>query len=135
MVRALRATPSRRSGPQSARSASPTCSVYDTSRPASTSVALIKDLQYGQISDYVTPHGGTPGDTTTNLYVFPAGSLTKTQLLTGGNIDNSWFESGDQLTLGLFPSDLGFGIAEIPEAGSRTQGGGATATPSSYPLS
>ncbi len=97
----------------------PAMDVYDISRPDESTRPLIANLQYGQVSEYVTPHGWVPGDTHSNLYVLPAGSKTPTDRLPGGNIDNSGFEAGDQLTLALFGSDLNFGIKQFAEAGKR----------------
>lgn len=101
----------------------PAIDVYDISHPDSTTKPLISNLQYGQASDYVTPHGWTPGDTRSNLYVLPAGSINPDKVLSGGNIDNSGFTTGDQLTLTLFASNLGFGISQIAEAGPRVRMG------------
>ncbi len=101
----------------------PAIDVYDISRPGATTKPLIANLQYGQVSEYVTPHGWVPGDVRSNLYVLPAGSKAPSGLLTGGNIDNSGFEAGDQMTLALFGSELGFGIGQIAEAGPRARPG------------
>ncbi len=101
----------------------PAMDVYDISRPDSSTKPLITNLQYGQVSEYVTPHGWTAGDTRSNLYVLPAGSIKPSGPLQGGNIDNSGFTDGDQLTLALFGSELGFGIGQIAEAGSRVRPG------------
>ena len=75
------------------------------------------------MSDYVSPKGWGKGDTTSNLYVFPAGTQTPTALLTGANIDNSGFEKDDQITMALFSTnnDATFGSVDVNEAGSRTQ--------------
>lgn len=82
---------------------------------------IIKNLQYGKVSDYVSPKGWGPGATTSNLYIFPAGSQTPTALLTGSNIDNSGFEDGDQLTISLYSLENGqFGSSDIDESGSRS---------------
>ncbi len=110
----------------------PAIDVYDTSKPASTDVALVKGLQYGAVSDYVTPHAFTQGDTTTNLYVFPAGSLTTTELLNGSNVDNSGFESGDQMTIALTAASAGSGLGsqQLVEAGSRMGYGSVASAPS-----
>jgi hypothetical protein len=101
----------------------PAIDVYDISRPDSSTKPLITNLQYGQVSDYVTPHGWVSGDTRSNLYVLPAGSIKPSGPLQGGNIDNSGFTAGDQLTLTLFGSELGFGISQIAEAGPRVRPG------------
>ena len=93
--------------------------VYDISRPDESTRPLIANLPYGQASEYVSPHGWTAGDTRSNLYVLPAGSKTPSGALTGGNIDNSGFEAGDQLTLALHGTDLGFGIKQFAETGKR----------------
>ncbi len=99
----------------------PAMDLYDTLNPGPNTAPIIKDLQYGQVSDYVTPHGPTPYDTTSQLWAYPAGSTTRDPqaLLSGANIDPSGFASGDQLTMGLFKSTLGMGSVQIVEAGTR----------------
>lgn len=105
----------------------PAMDVYDISRPESTTKPVITNLQYGHVSEYVTPHGWAPGDTRSNLYVLPAGSIKPSGPLQGGNIDNSGFTASDQLTLALFGTELGFGIVQIAEAGSHVRPGNASA--------
>jgi hypothetical protein len=101
----------------------PALDAYDSNKPASTDTALVKNLQYGQVSDYVTPHGEGAGAPTSNLYLFPAGTLTPSQLFNGSNLDNSGFQDGDQMTVMLFASSSGEAggpaSIDIAEAGSR----------------
>jgi hypothetical protein len=100
----------------------PALDVYDTDEPASTDVALIRNLQFGRVSDYVSPRGWAANDVTSNLYLFPAGSLTKTDRLNGSNIDNSGFQKDDQMTVVLMAPTGGLdGLAseDVAESGSR----------------
>ncbi len=100
----------------------PAMDLYDTLNPGPNTPPIIKDLQYGQVSDYVTPHGPVSADATSQLWAYPAGSTTRDPqaLLSGANIDQSGFASDDQLTIGLFKSSFGMGSVLIVEAGKRT---------------
>lgn len=107
----------------------PAIDVYDVDkfRIKPSDQPLIKNLKFGEMSDYVSPKG----DTSSNLYLFPAGSQTPTDLLDGSNIDNSGFEDGDQLTIALFAAGTGSGTGSvtITEAGSRVNSSVTTAPP------
>jgi hypothetical protein len=94
--------------------------LYDM-HPDSTSVPLIKNLAFGQVSDYVSPRGADPG-APSNLYLYQAGQKTGMNPF-GTNIDNAGFAATDQMTIALGPSKLfnytGIGYPAIVEAGSR----------------
>jgi hypothetical protein len=93
--------------------------LYDVPRPDSTSVPLIKDLAYGQVSDYVSPRAGDSGATrTSNLWFFPAGTKTAS-FPYGTNIDHHFYEPDDQITVALGPSSMGIGFPDLDEAGKR----------------
>ncbi len=97
----------------------PAMDFYDVLHPTAADTPVIKDLQYGEISDYVTPRAPTAG-APSNLYIYPAGSLTKTDLLSGSNISPSGYVDGDQLTTAIIASSFSvasFGEAQITEAG------------------
>jgi hypothetical protein len=95
--------------------------IYDVQRPDSTTQPLIKNLAYGQVSDYVSPRGGGPG-ARSNLYLFEAGK-TQGTLPYGTNMDNSGFEAPDRMTIALGPSkSMGgqaIGSTDFVEAGAR----------------
>lgn len=97
---------------------------YDMRKPDSSSVPLISNLEYGKLSDYVSPRAGDPCDgCSSNLYYFPAGVKQATRPF-GGNIDNGGFNSTDQLTIAIGPSKGFSGTASaafvtIVEAGKR----------------
>ena len=97
---------------------------YDVRKPDSASVPLIKSLEYGKISDYVSPRAGDPCDgCSSNLYYFPAGVKQATRPF-GGNIDNGGFDSTDQMTIAIGPSEGFSGTASatfvtIVEAGKK----------------
>ena len=93
--------------------------LYDVPRPDSTSVPLIKDLAYGQVSDYVSPRAGDSGATRrSNLWFFPAGTK-QAAFPYGTNIDNAFYEPTDQITVALGPSTMQIGFPALDEAGKR----------------
>lgn len=93
--------------------------LYDVLRPDSTSVPIIKNLAYGQVSDYVSPRAGDNCQgCTSQLYLYQAGQKTGTTPY-GTNIDNSGFASTDQMTIALGPSTLSIGYPALVEAGKR----------------
>ncbi|MEO7039697.1 MAG: hypothetical protein ABI186_06665 [Candidatus Elarobacter sp.] len=97
---------------------------YDVRKPDSSSVPIIKSLEYGKLSDYVSPRAGDPcDDCTSNLYYFSAGVKQATRPF-GGSIDNGGFKSTDQLTIAIGPSKGFSGTASaafitIAEAGKK----------------
>ncbi|MBK5187069.1 MAG: hypothetical protein JJD97_02430 [Gemmatimonadaceae bacterium] len=98
--------------------------VYDVRTPDSATVPLIKRLAYGEISAYVSPRAGDNyAGSPSQLYAFPADTKQPSPPF-GSNLDNSGFNSTDQITMALGPSH-GFGgsvsMAEISviEAGKR----------------
>jgi len=97
--------------------------LYDRGRPDSDDVPLIKNLAFGQVSDYVSPRGadnyaGSPS----NLYVFPAGSKQASSPY-GNRIDNVGFAATDQITVALGPTNFaggaGMALPALEEAGQR----------------
>ncbi len=97
----------------------PAMDFYDVFHPTASDTPVIKDLKYGDISDYITPRAPSAG-APSNLYMYPAGSLTKTELLTGGNISPSGYVDGDQFTTAIVASGFSagsFGETQIAEAG------------------
>ncbi len=97
----------------------PAMDFYDVFHPTAADTPVIKDLKYGEISDYVTPRAPSAGERS-NLYIYPAGSLTKTDLLSGSNISPSGYVDGDQFTTAIIASSFNaasFGEAQITEAG------------------
>lgn len=85
----------------------------------STAAPIIKNLAYGQVSEYVSPRAGDNYQgSPSQLYLFQAGQKTG-KLPYGTNIDNSGFQATDQMTIALGPSDLGIGYPDIVEAGKR----------------
>jgi hypothetical protein len=95
----------------------PAMDLYDIYRPKPGDAPLIKDLKYGEISGYVSPHAPSPDVKFSNLYMYPAGTLTTTDLLSGSNLSQVGYQEGDQLTLAIIPSDLAFAELQITEAG------------------
>ena len=96
--------------------------IYDVRQPDSSTAPLIKHLAFGQISAYVSPRGSGPGSPS-NLYLFQADKKTGA-LPFGTNIDNGGFQSTDQLTIALGPSNMGgseaaIGEVYVEEAGKR----------------
>jgi hypothetical protein len=95
--------------------------IYDVRNPDSTTLPLIKNLAYGQVSDYVSPRGADPG-AHSNLYLFQAGEKQGT-LPYGTNMDNSGFEGTDRMTIVLGPSKImggqAIGSTDLVEAGAR----------------
>jgi hypothetical protein len=93
--------------------------LYDEFRLDSTSVPIIKNLAYGQVSEYVSPRApGTAPGSRSNLYLYLAGQKTGKSPF-GSNIDNSGFEATDQMTIALGPSTLYIGYPALVEAGKR----------------
>ena len=108
--------------------------IYDTAHPTSSDKPIIKDLAYGKISDYVEPHGSDPYATSSNLWVFPAGSIKGSGAYNGTNIDNSGFEADDQVTVAIGPSTgsgsgLTLEMSDVIEAGPRLEQGTSTPPP------
>lgn len=95
--------------------------LYDVQRPDSSSTPIIANLGYGQISEYVSPRSGDMGGRS-NLYLFQAHQKKGTDPF-GTNIDQSGFESTDQLTIALAPSSMGnmssIGGVYVDEGGKR----------------
>jgi hypothetical protein len=97
--------------------------LYDVRQPDSSAVPVIKNLAYGQVSDYVSPraadaYAGSPS----NLYIFPAGSRQASHPY-GDRIDNAGFAATDQVTVALGPSNFGgapgIALPALDEAGQR----------------
>lgn len=97
--------------------------LYEFRNPDSAAVPLIKNLAFGQISDYVSPRGADnyPGSPS-NLWVYPAGTKQAT-VPYGDRIDNVGFASTDQITVALGPTNFagraGMSLAALDEAGKR----------------
>jgi hypothetical protein len=97
--------------------------LYDTRNPDSTATPLIKNLAFGQVSDYVSPRAADnyPGSPS-NLYIFPTGTKQASHPY-GDRIDNSGFAATDQVSVALGPSNFagtpGISLTAIDEAGKR----------------
>jgi hypothetical protein len=95
--------------------------LYDVSRPDSAAVPLIKNLAYGQISDYVSPRAGDSNATpTSNLWMFPAGTK-QAAFPYGTNIDHHFYEPDDQITVAPGPTSMtgAIGYPDLIEGGKR----------------
>jgi hypothetical protein len=97
---------------------------YDGHNPDSGDAPLIKHLEYGQISDYVSPRAESPYDGAKSfLWIYPAGQKTATRPF-GGILGQSGYAADDQISVALGPSK-GFSgqptitIFDMPEAGKR----------------
>lgn len=97
--------------------------LYDVRIPDSTTVPLVKNLAYGQVSDYVSPRAadnfnGSPS----NLYIFPTGTKQASNPY-GDRIDNIGFVATDQITVALGPTNFagtpGISLPALDEAGKR----------------
>jgi hypothetical protein len=92
--------------------------LYDMPRPDSAAVPLIKNLAFGQVSDYVSPRGTF----VSNLYMFPAGKK-QSPFPYATSIDHAGFDSTDQITVALGPTYMnGTPVIAFPaldEAGHR----------------
>jgi hypothetical protein len=85
----------------------------------STAVPIIKNLAYGQVSDYVSPRAGDNYQgSPSQLYLLQVGQKNG-RTPYGTNIDNSGFAATDQMTIALGPSTLSIGYPAIVEAGKR----------------
>jgi hypothetical protein len=100
--------------------------LFDVFHPTKSDVPIIKDLAYGQVSDYVSPRAGGPGNPS-QLFAYPAGSLQPSGAFTGGNLSQSGWTADQQVTVVLMPgtSSASFGSKELDDAPS---GGGSQAT-------
>jgi hypothetical protein len=97
--------------------------LYEMRNPDSATAPLIKNLSFGQVSDYVSPRaGGNYKGSTSNLYMFPAG-VRQASSPYGGNIDNSGFAATDQITVALGPTNFAgtpsIALPALDEAGRR----------------
>ncbi len=97
--------------------------LYDMRNPDSTAVPLIKNLAFGEVSDYVSPRGADPYDgSPSNLYIFAAGTKQASPPY-GNSIDNSGFAASDQITVALGPTRLAgtstIALPAVDEAGHR----------------
>ncbi len=97
--------------------------LYEFRNPDSAAVPLVKNLAFGQISDYVSPrapdsYAGSPS----NLWIYPAGTK-QAAVPYGDRIDNVGFASTDQITVALGPSNFagraGMALPALDEAGKR----------------
>jgi len=81
--------------------------LYDFFRPAAGDTPIIKDLAYGQVSEYVCPRAPVSGNPS-QLFLFPAGTLTPSGAYNGANVSNAGWEADEKLTLVIGPtSDSG----------------------------
>jgi hypothetical protein len=97
--------------------------LYDTRSPDSTATPLIKNLAFGQISDYVSPRAADDyPNSPSNLYIFPAGTKQASPPY-GDRIDNIGYASSDQTTVALGPTRLAgtaaISLPALDEAGHR----------------
>jgi hypothetical protein len=97
--------------------------LYDTRTPDSTATPLIKNLAFGQISDYVSPRAADNyPNSPSNLYIFPAGTKQASSPY-GDRIDNSGYASSDQTTVALgtthFSGTSAIALPALDEAGQR----------------
>lgn len=71
--------------------------LYDVSNPGPDTKPLIKDLGYGEVSDYVQPKTLTSSG---QLWVFPAGSTERDKDGIGGQaLSNAGWDKGEQATI------------------------------------
>jgi hypothetical protein len=82
----------------------PALDFYDMSHPAASDNPLIANLAYGDVSQYIAPRAADAGSTSSsNLYIFPAGSKTWGTafigMQSGGNISNAGWTTGQQRTV------------------------------------
>jgi hypothetical protein len=97
--------------------------LYDTRNPDSTATPLIKNLAFGQISDYVSPRAADNyANSPSNLYIFPAGTKQASPPY-GDRIDNAGYASSDRTTVALGPTHFagsaGIALPALDEAGQR----------------
>jgi hypothetical protein len=97
--------------------------LYDVRQPDSTAAPLIKNLAFGQVSDYVSPRAADPyAGSHSNLYFFPAGS-NQAAAPYGSSIDNIGFASTDQISVALGPTTFAgtssIAFPALDEAGTR----------------
>lgn len=99
--------------------------LFDVFHPTASDVPIIKNLAYGQASDYVSPRAaaGNPSQ----LWLFPAGSLQPSGAYTGSNISNAGWTADQQVTVVLMPGSASgsVGSKDLNDAPSAD----ATATP------
>ncbi|MEP7087723.1 MAG: hypothetical protein ABI884_10485 [Gemmatimonadota bacterium] len=97
---------------------------YEYRRPDSSDAPIIKHLEYGKISGYVSPRADSPNPGAKSfLFVFPADQKTSVRPF-GGVIDQSGWEAGDRMSIALGPAqDAGSGasiaVVAIAEGGRR----------------
>jgi hypothetical protein len=97
--------------------------LYEMRNPDSATAPLIKNLSFGQVSDYVSPRAADNYTRSpSNLYIFPAGAKHASSPY-GSNIDNSGFAATDQITVALGPTNFAgtpsIALPALDEAGHR----------------
>jgi hypothetical protein len=80
--------------------------LYDVFHPAAGDTPIIKDLAYGQVSQYVSPRAAGSGNPS-QLFLYPAGTLTPSGAYDGGNVSNAGWEADEKLTLVIGPTAEG----------------------------
>jgi hypothetical protein len=104
--------------------------LYDVFRPTKSDPPIIKDLGYGQVSDYVSPRAGGAGNPS-QLFLYPAGSVQPSGAYTGSNVSNAGWTADQKLTVVLMPSSEpgSFGEKEISDVPSSSDPASATTAP------
>jgi hypothetical protein len=97
--------------------------LYEFRNPDSAATPLVKNLAFGQISDYVSPRApDSYPNSPSNLWIFPAGTK-QASLPYGDRVDNVGFAPTDQITVALGPTHFmgtaGISLAALDEAGQR----------------